>query len=238
MNSLITTLKLSSDIKSVFEEKIPKKLIQERDGGGKQKLSYVSGNFVIDQLNRAFNYAWSWSVDECWIQESQPRKYRDKNTNKETLTEQPPVAHVRGTLTAILQDAEGRYVEIKKSATGSKTVVGGASEQESIYKAAGTDALKKAASLFGIAAQLYRDADEQKYFEAQSNKSFWDSEAKATYSIQWEYIDYLYSEFGKESVDEMVDNWSDSKYKNVNEMSPQSLVDFVKYMRTQEAATE
>ena len=235
---MLTKLKMSSDIKSVLEEKIPKNLIQEREGAGKQKLSYVSGNFVIDQLNRAFNYAWSWSVDECWIQQSQPKRWRDKNTGKENVTDQPPVAHVRGTLTAMLQDENGKYIEIHKSATGSKTIVGGASEQESIYKAAGTDALKKAASLFGVAAQLYRDPKEQKYFESRVNESYWDEETKAEYKEQWEYINYLYKEFGKDGVNEMVDSWSDSKYKSVNVMPPEGLVDFVEYMRNQEASSD
>lgn len=69
------------------------------------------------------------------------------------LEPQPPVAHV---LLELVIPGLGT-----RSAWGSKTVLGGASEQESIYKAAATDALKKAASLFGFALELYDDEEEK-----------------------------------------------------------------------------
>jgi len=229
---------MDSNIKSVLEEKIPKKLIQERSGGGNTKLSYVSGNFVIDQLNRAFNYMWSWSIEDCWIQQSEPKKWKDRNTGKENVIPQGPVAHVRGTLTVMLKDENGQYIEIKKSATGSKSIVGGQSEQESMYKAAGTDALKKAASLFGVGAQLYRDPKEQAYFESRIGESYWDDETKAKYEKEFNYINHLYESFSKDDIDEMVDTWSDGKFKSVLSLTPNMLVEFVSHTQAQEAAAE
>lgn len=230
---MLTRLTIDSGVRSVLEEKIPKKLIQTREGAGKQKLSYVSGNFVIDQLNRAFNYAWSWSVDECWIVPSIPKRWKDRTTGKETVTEQPPVAHVRGTLTAMLKDEKGTYIEVSKSATGSKTIIGGATEQESIFKSAGTDALKKAASLFGIGAQLYRDDKEQSYFESRIGESYWDDEMKSRYEDEWSYIKKL--ESMELDVDEIVDTWSDGAFKTVRSLTPDALVEFVANTRAQEA---
>lgn len=230
---MLTRLTIDSGVRSVLEEKIPKKLIQTREGAGKQKLSYVSGNFVIDQLNRAFNYAWSWSVDECWIVPSIPKRWKDRTTGKETVTEQPPVAHVRGTLTAMLKDEKGTYIEVSKSATGSKTIIGGATEQESIFKSAGTDALKKAASLFGIGAQLYRDDKEQSYFESRIGESYWDDEMKSRYEDEWSYIKKL--ESMELDVDEIVDTWSDGAFKSVRSLTPDALVEFVANTRAQEA---
>ena len=233
---MLTRLTLNSSVRSVLEEKIPKKLIQQREGAGRQKLSYVSGNFVIDQLNRAFNYAWSWSVDECWIVPSTPKVWKDRQSGKETVTEQPPVAHVRGTLTAMLKDEMGTYVEISKAATGSKTMIGGASEQESIFKSAGTDALKKAASLFGIGAQLYRDDKEQSYFESKIGESYWDNETRSQYESEWKYIAELEKKgFSKDDIDEFVETWSDGTYRSVKSLPPDALVDFVAYTRAQEA---
>ena len=81
---MLTQYDVDQKVKSIIEEKIPDKLIQERKGGG-QTLSYISGNFVIDLLNRAFNYAWSWKIDEHWIQKSESKKFKDKNTGKETM---------------------------------------------------------------------------------------------------------------------------------------------------------
>lgn len=230
---MLTRLTIDSGVRSVLEEKIPKKLIQTREGAGKQKLSYVSGNFVIDQLNRAFNYAWSWSVDECWIVPSIPKRWKDRTSGKETVTEQPPVAHVRGTLTAMLKDEKGVYIEVSKSATGSKTIIGGATEQESIFKSAGTDALKKAASLFGIGAQLYRDDKEQSYFESRIGESYWDDEMKSRYEDEWSYIKKL--ESMELDVDEIVDTWSDGAFKSVRNLTPDALVEFVANTRAQEA---
>lgn len=230
---MLTRLTIDSGVRSVLEEKIPKKLIQTREGAGKQKLSYVSGNFVIDQLNRAFNYAWSWSVDECWIVPSIPKRWKDRTSGKETVTEQPPVAHVRGTLTAMLKDEKGTYIEVSKSATGSKTIIGGATEQESIFKSAGTDALKKAASLFGIGAQLYRDDKEQSYFESRIGESYWDDEMKSRYEDEWSYIKKL--ESMELDVDEIVDTWSDGAFKSVRSLTPDALVEFVANTRAQEA---
>lgn len=232
---MLTRLTVDSGVRSVLEEKIPKKLIQTREGAGKQKLSYVSGNFVIDQLNRAFNYAWSWSVDECWIVPSVPKRWKNNDTGKETVKEQPPVAHVRGTLTAMLKDDNGVYINISKSATGSKTIIGGATEQESIFKSAGTDALKKAASLFGIGAQLYRDDKEQSYFESRIGESYWDDEMKSYYRTEWSYIDELTSK--GYDVDDIVATWSDSTFKSVRSLTPDALVEFVTYAREQEAAS-
>lgn len=233
---MLTRLTLNSGIRSVLEEKIPKKLIQQREGAGRQKLSYVSGNFVIDQLNRAFNYAWSWSVDECWVQDGVPRVKRDYQTGKETVTPQGPVAHVKGTLTAMLKDENGVYIEIKKTATGSKSIIGNQSEQESIFKSAGTDALKKAASLFGIGAQLYRDDKEQAYFESKIGESYWDNETRSQYEAEWKYIAGLEEKgFSKADIDEFVATWSDSAFKSVRSLTPDALVDFVTYARAQEA---
>ena len=50
---------IDKEIKDVLEQKIPSDVIHERPAGGRS-LSYVSGNFVIGQLNKAFNYNWNW----------------------------------------------------------------------------------------------------------------------------------------------------------------------------------
>ncbi len=71
----------------------------------------------------------------------------------EAVTEpQPPVAHV---LLELIIPGLGTNM-----AMGAKTVIGGASEQESIFKAAATDALKKAATLFGFGLEMMDDEEE------------------------------------------------------------------------------
>lgn len=144
--------------KKVLNRETPKQYIKQREGGGGVTLDYVEGSYVIRALNEAFNNMWDWEIIDFKIINSVPKKItKEYNKAQRRLVEldepryeeQPPVAHVVGKLTA---PGFGSRVGF-----GSKTIIGGASEQESCFKAAATDALKKAATLFGIALDLYED---------------------------------------------------------------------------------
>lgn len=110
---------------------------------GNTTLSYIGGHTVIRLLNKAFNYQWSFEIVSEEVVKSLP-KY-DKY--KKTEVAQPPVAKVLGRLTVPGLGVKEQY--------GSKVLIGGATEQESAFKAASTDAMKKCASLFGIGLDLY-----------------------------------------------------------------------------------
>lgn len=129
--------------KDVITRAIPKKDIKERSAGYNKKLSYVSGATVINLLNEAFNYRWSFVIKDVQTVASIPRRNKDG-----TLEEQSPYVQVLGQL--ILPD-----LGIVKEQYGTKILLGGASEQEGAAKAAATDALKKCATLVGIALELY-----------------------------------------------------------------------------------
>lgn len=233
-------ISIDSNVRAVLEETIPKQLIQTRRVANVD-LAYVSGNFVIDALNRAFNYCWSWSIDHYWIQPSQDKKYKDRNTGQETVTSQPPVAHVIGTLTVFLQNKNGETVKISKSGAGSKSVIGGSSEQESIFKSASTDAIKKAASLLGIGAQLYRDNREQEYFEQTLVSAPWDSETEEMLKsdINWLELCKKENNFSDDYVNSIVSGWSNGKFRTVSSLPPYKFTEFVRYLKeAQRAATE
>ena len=126
---LFTKLAIDNSIKKVLQDNVPNDIIQRREGAGRQMLSYVSGNYVIDELNRAFNYAWSWSIDKAWVQESADHRKKvwanGKPTGEYNVEKVGPVAHVIGTLTVQLIDMETKnIIEIKKTAAGSKSIVG------------------------------------------------------------------------------------------------------------------
>lgn len=121
---MLTRINIAPNIKEVLEEKIPKGVIRTRTLG-KESLSYVSGAYIIDQLNKAFDYAWDWKINEHWVQDSVPKTFKDYNTGKETTKDQPPVSHVIGTLTVYLQTEEGKIISISKMAAGSKSIIGG-----------------------------------------------------------------------------------------------------------------
>ena len=188
-------LSISKKIKNKIIAPVPDDLIMQREGGGKTVLSYLSGSTITDMLNDTFGYMWTWKVKDQWIQESQPavNKYIngkfERDSSKWTIEPQAPVAHVLGTLTVYLKDEDtNQTFEISKDGFGSKSIIGKQSEQESIFKAAGTDALKKAASLFGIGLELYRNDNEKAYFYEINYEDPWTDELIAEKQEQRDYL--------------------------------------------------
>jgi hypothetical protein len=150
MNLLLNDeLKAYADhAKEVIERPLDKSMIKERDAGFGRKLSYISGSTVINILNEAFGYwGWNFEVVEEKIVQSVPKF--NKKTN--SYDDQPPYIQILGRLTVPL-------LGIVKEQYGTKTLIGGASEQEGAAKSAGTDALKKCATLLGVGNELYEDA--------------------------------------------------------------------------------
>ena len=189
-------------IKQIISSPIPKELIKQREGGGGKKLNYISGSTVIDILNVAFDYDWDWNIERVWIEKSQPylNKWLKDNSGKQVggLEEQAPVAHVLGYLTIRYQEETENGIishELIKSATGSKVILGKASDQDSIFKAAATDALKKAASLIGIGLELYRDEEEQSYYDAISYENPWTEELLKEFETERTFIKQIMKEY-------------------------------------------
>lgn len=144
--------------KEVIEAKLNPQWIKQRQQGG-ATLSYIGGHTVIRLLNKAFGLQWSFEIVGEEVKESQPKpaydgwgKQRKPKLNpdgSQVMEPQPPVAKVLGRLTVPGLGVKEQY--------GSKVLIGGATEQESAFKSASTDALKKCASLFGIGLELYGD---------------------------------------------------------------------------------
>lgn len=142
--------------RETLEAKLNPSWIKQRKQGT-ATLSYIGGQTVIRLLNKAFNYQWSFEIVKEEIVQSQPkpafdgwgkqRKPRLDENGNQVMEPQPPVAKVWGRLTI-----PGIGV---KEQFGSQVLVGGATEQESAFKSAGTDALKKCATLVGVGLELY-----------------------------------------------------------------------------------
>lgn len=228
---MVTALQFPVKAKEAIARTLPDQLIKQREGGGKKILSYVSGSTVIDLLNEAFGYLWSWDVVEQFVQESQPKF--NPRYDKEPQP-QGPVAHVRGNLTVPIVQEDGTVVMITKSGFGSKTVLGGQADQEHIFKAAATDALKKAASLFGIGAQLYRDEDEQAFFEAINYEDPWTDELLVKFQPERDYIKKIMEEnkATAEDIGEIIAEWSKGALTSIQDLTPDNMADFVSYLRS------
>ena len=225
-------IKFPEKAKQVVIRPIPDQLIKQRPGGGGKSLSYLSGSTVIDLLNEAFGYLWSWEQTEQWVQKSEP-KFNPKY-DKEPVP-QGPVAHVKGRLTVHLPQEDGSMINITKTGYGSKAVMGTQMDQESIFKAAGTDALKKAASLFGIGLELYRDEDEQLFFDEINYEDPWTDEMLEQYEKERMFIKNFMEEheLTMEDMEYYFEAFSDGMFNSIDFIVPDNIEAFVKFLKLQ-----
>lgn len=135
----------SEALKQIFTQQTPKQDIRTRQGRGGKVLLYTDGAYVIRTLNEAFSWNWDFEADHeeiLWI------------------GERPFEARCRGKLTVRIGE-----VAVTKMQFGSQPIemLKDGSAPVSLgdaYKGAATDALKKCASLLGIALDLY-DSDSE-----------------------------------------------------------------------------
>ena len=239
----VNGFQINKSIKNKIIAPIPNELIKQRDGGGKKVLSYLSASTIIDMLNDTFGYMWSWKVNKEWIEQSEPyyNKYvngkRENNPEKWIKEEQGPVAHVHCTLSVYVKPEDSdNYILIEKDGFGSKSILGKQNDQESIFKSAGTDALKKAASLLGIGLALYRDEEEQYYFDTLNYEDPWTEEEKTNHGEELAFItDYIKK---YEVTDEDFDNYIYSLTEGASySVTPDNITLIVDSIREQIAST-
>src|SRR5262245_33988269 len=137
-------------IKRILSQRTPEKEIRKRPGRGGKELKYTDGAYVIRTLNEAFGWDWDvWADCEELLMKG----------------ETPFEVKCRGTLTVRMG---GRT--ITKTQYGCQPIDNGPSIGD-CYKGAATDALKKCASLLGIALDLYdSDYKAEKYAEPEPVK--------------------------------------------------------------------
>jgi hypothetical protein len=115
----------------------PKEAVKTRVGGGNSRFDYVAGFTVIHRLNDATGGQWSWHVKSF--------EFRPAGTDK--YGKEQSLVVVTGELTIPGLGTRAGIGVQKVSENGGEDLVKGAS----------TDALKKAATLFGVALELYGD---------------------------------------------------------------------------------
>jgi recombination DNA repair RAD52 pathway protein len=155
--TLSGTPKLTKNQLVFLMSKTPAKYRREKPAKGGGKLTYVSGGYVTKVLNLMFGFAWSFEVQEHQFDLD--------------------IGHVvvLGRLSAQVGDtwitkeqfgrADIKFYKDKKLADGRRKPLDVGND----LKAASTDALKKCASLFGIAADVYH-ADEWNEVEVVDEK--------------------------------------------------------------------
>jgi recombination DNA repair RAD52 pathway protein len=237
-------------ITDIISAPLPGSVIKERSGGGGSVLSYISGQTVTDILNKAFGYMWSWEIVEAKIVESIPYFNRyskvaeeDKitfNGQRGAWEDQLPVAHVKGRLTLHFLDHNGHATSIVKEGYGSKSIMGKQNDQESIFKAADTDALKKAASRLGIGLELYRDETEAEFFHDLYYVDPWSDEAKVAHAESLAYVTNMMEEFqlSSDEVGNYVKQFSEGVLNGIGDLVPDNIDAFVEYMKALEKQAE
>lgn len=240
----VKSLQLPKEIKEKIIAPIPSGIIKERDGGRGVSLSYISGSTVIDMLNATFGYMWDWQVEHEWLQESYkyfnsyskvPENQKvDYNGKRGAWEDQAPVAHVRGRLTVSFVDDNGVERSITKVGYGSKSVIGKQSEQESVFKSAGTDALKKAASLLGIGLELYRDEEEQVYFNELNYEDPWTEEMQTKYQAEREFLKNVMETYSldEDGMAQYVEEFSEGALGSLYDIVPDNIESFVAYLQS------
>lgn len=151
---------LRNDLREALNVPFDKKFVKQRQGNGRT-LDYIEGDKIITRLNEVFKHRWNFEVltppNECIIDDFMIVNVRltvpvyDDDTNV-----------VKGYI--VKEHAGGKQVGrkrvfIKKDVVDGKEVLtktgGEIMDLASDYKAATTDGLKKAATLLGIALDLY-----------------------------------------------------------------------------------
>lgn len=121
----------------------PKEHVKERVGRGNRRFRYVTGSYVQERLNTVFGWMWSFEVKNHGQSPSQTSVW------------------VLGSLTIL--NPQTHLPMITKEQFGSSEYKLQKDGKEVDYaddlKAAATDALKKCASLLGIAADVYADPE-------------------------------------------------------------------------------
>jgi hypothetical protein len=246
----LTLMQTPAGLKEKINAQLPESVKQQRSGGGKTMLTYISGATVNDMLNAFFGpLNWSYQILNSWIQESAPAfnqyyKGTDKvthNGKEGKWEEQGPVAWVHIRITVRMRDDEtGHIFETTKEAFGSKSVIGKQSEQEHIFKAAQTDAMKKAASLFGIGLELYRNEEEQDFFESINIEPVWTDELKAKYADAWTIINTTCETNGwtLNELEWYVDQVTDGAISDINYMPEEYMSTFIAMLTAESTETE
>ena len=223
---------------------------------GKEELTYVSQNTVVDLLNKAFNYMWSFVIDEQWMEQGVPvvKKenpkwpFTEKNTDmsqvqidaegkRYVVLEQGPVAWTRGRLRVPFTQEDGTIVWIEKSACGAQAIIGNQAVQSTnAFKGSMSDCLKKCASLFGIALELYRDATEEEHFQAIRDTympDVWTEEVKEQYAKELNRLYKMLEEYSWDfdDIGYYVSLATDGTYSSFKKMPPEYLESLIAAIR-------
>lgn len=233
-------IKIDNKTRRTLSQQLDPNLIKTRTqygGGGKNSLSYISANTCIDLLNAAFGHNWSMRIVDRWMEAGVQHPFVEKDGKKPVA--QGPTAWCIVELSVDFIDEDGNVRTVTKSAFGSQSITGNQSVQSTNgYKGAQSDALKKAATLFGIALELYRDPSEANYFFTSNEDLFtiWTDELKEQYANEFGYLNAL-CDLNGYSLDDLA-YWitivTNGKASSINNMAPDYMETLIETLKDDE----
>lgn len=125
---------MEDKIRRALSAPFPADAVKNRRGNFGKPISYVEGGAIVARLNDCFDGDWSFSIVEHRI-----------------LSTGEVLVHGKLTAMGVVKEAFGKSAPAVSRETGE--IIG----EGDAYKAAATDALKKAATLLGVALSLYAD---------------------------------------------------------------------------------
>lgn len=183
---------------------------------------YITGYTVVRLLNKLTNGAWDFTIDKTWVE-----KCTDKKGEHD-------IYHMDVTLNCYFDNGHGAILKLSKTGTAGKALATGAKNASNIYKSLETMALRKAASYFGVGAELWLNDDEIDYFEQEDAEPIWTDELLKEYEETWNAIGEIQKscELNDEEMNDLVASWNPA-YKSLDMIQPQDLVKFVDFLNAQ-----
>ena len=205
-------------------EPIDEKYIEEFEG-----LSYVSNSVVTNILNQVFNHAWSWEIIDQGIQTA---IWFDKRQNKEMSGE---YCWVKGRLSMLMfvNNDPNNMVTVVKEAIGGKALIGNTKLQSQGFKSASSDALKKAASLLGVARNVYMKAATYRNIAYdEKTKDSWNDKTLNEFSKEISYVQKLKSKLGEKQFQNYINEYciETENYSTYGMVTPCNIIPFLSYM--------
>ena len=207
----------------ILSEKTPDIFVEINEGH-----KYIPTPIITQKLNDIFGYVWSWEILGQWIEECRSfvNARGEKQNNGESF-----YAVVHGRLSYPVVDNSGKITMFYKDAFGCKPVIGKVKIQSSSYKAAASDALKKAASLLGIGRDLKISSRAMEHIYKGEQDSFNpnDIAQKEKSNLLVNYIKEVGPEKAKEAILDFCKNTGN--YKKFGVIGPSNIDNFFKYLR-------
>lgn len=210
---------LNKELVKKINEPIDPALIRKNYSGEK----YMTGYSIVRLLNEITNGAWDFTIDEKWKEDVTVK-------NKKNQDEIRPVYHMTVTLRCLFDDGNGNVIEIKKPGTAGKVLESGSKNASNIYKSLETLCVRKAASYFGVGAELWLNEDEIGYFD----EPIWTEELLQDYQNEWNIIDKIKKDFNlsDEDLNGIVNEWN-NYYARVDLIPPSDIEAFTAFLQQQ-----